>query len=204
MIIAVTNRSFCADEKAYYEQIDRIAAARPKAILLREKDLGHEDFRRYAAVCKKICDRYDVPLIINHEMWAADALGIGRIHLSMAEFQAELPKGRLEKYECVGVSVHSVKEAEYAQDNGADYLIAGHIFLTDCKKGLPARGLDFLRAVCAAVKIPVYAIGGMDADHGRQAIEAGAAGFCMMSEMMKSGHPENTTRVFLEVKRHKC
>lgn len=199
MIIAVTNRSFCADEKAYFEQIDRIAAAGPKAILLREKDLCYEDYRRYAAVCKKLCDRYAVPLIINHEMKVADELGIGRIHLSMAEFKEELLKGTLQKYERVGVSVHSVEEAVYADANGADYLIAGHIFLTDCKKGLPARGLDFLATVCDAVKIPVYAIGGMDVERGREAIAAGASGFCMMSQMMKSGHPENTTRVFLEV-----
>lgn len=202
MIIAVTNRSFCADEKAYYEQIERIAAAGPLAVLLREKDLGHEDYRRYAAVCKKICDRYAVPLIINHEMAVADELGIERVHLSMAEFKAALEDDILKKYERVGVSVHSVEEAVYADANGADYLIAGHIFLTDCKKGLPARGLDFLKDVCDAVEIPVYAIGGMDIEHGREAIAAGAEGICMMSQMMKSGHPENTTKVFLEVKPH--
>ncbi len=200
MIIAVTNRSFCADEKAYFEQVERIAAAGPRAILLREKDLNDEDYRRYAAVCKKLCNQYQVPLIINHKINVADELKIKRIHLSMNEFKEVISESLSGKYESVGVSVHSVEEAAYAEKNGADYLIAGHIFQTDCKKGLPARGLDFLKEVCDTVSIPVYAIGGMDVDHGRKAIGVGAAGFCMMSEMMKSGHPENITSVFLEVK----
>lgn len=51
-----------------------------------------------------------------------------------------------------------------AQALGATYLLAGHIFDTSCKPGLPGRGLDFLAQVCAAVPLPVYAIGGITAE----------------------------------------
>ena len=88
-------------------------------------------------------------------------------------------------------------------------MTAGHIFATDCKKGLPPRGLDFLKNVCDAVGIPVYAIGGINiASSGdstasdapstydavrdisvprlaRSLIECGAAGGCIMSGMMR-------------------
>ena len=51
-----------------------------------------------------------------------------------------------------------------AERLGATYVTAGHIFTTDCKKGLPPRGLDFLKNVCDAVTIPVYGIGGIKFD----------------------------------------
>lgn len=113
--------------------------------------------------CQKICGAEGVSLIVNHFRETAAKLQIGRLHLSMAAFKALAghPEG-FDGWEQIGVSVHSREEAVYAESKGADYLIAGHIFATDCKKGLPPRGLDFLAEICASVKIPVFAIGGMD------------------------------------------
>ena len=65
-------------------------------------------------------------------------------------------------FKVIGTSVHSVEDAIKAEQLGATYMTAGHIFATDCKKGLPPRGLDFLKNVCDAVEIPVYAIGGIN------------------------------------------
>lgn len=72
-----------------------------------------------------------------------------------------------------------------AQELGADFVFAGHVFATDCKKGLPPRGLDFLRDVVGAVDIPVYGIGGINEKNIKQIMECGAAGGCMMSGFMK-------------------
>jgi thiamine-phosphate pyrophosphorylase len=85
----------------------------------------------------------------------------------------------------LGVSVHSISEALEAELLGATYLIAGNIYETDCKKGLPGKGLEYLRDVCAAVSIPVYAIGGITKDRLSEIKQAGAAGGCMMSGMMR-------------------
>ena len=68
---------------------------------------------------------------------------------------------------------------------GADYVFAGNIFETDCKKGLPGRGLEFLENVCEAVNIPVYAIGGISEEKMPQILGTGAAGGCMMSGFMQ-------------------
>ena len=87
----------------------------------------------------------------------------------------------------MGTSVHSVEDAIAAEKLGARYLTAGHIYVTDCKKGLPPRGLDFLHAVCEAVQIPVYGIGGIkiDEEQLRELKMSGAAGGCVMSGMMQ-------------------
>ena len=92
-----------------------------------------------------------------------------------------------EKFAKLGTSVHSVEEAIEAEKLGATYITAGHIYATDCKKGLPPRGLLFLREVCEAVDISVYGIGGIKF-HMDQWIElgkCGAIGGCIMSGMMK-------------------
>ena len=64
-------------------------------------------------------------------------------------------------------------------------LFAGNIFETDCKKGLPGRGLSFLQEVCKQVSIPVYGIGGITPDRMEQLLLAGASGGCMMSGFLK-------------------
>ena len=86
----------------------------------------------------------------------------------------------------LGCSVHSVQEAREAETLGADYLIAGHIYATDCKKGLPPRGLDFLEEICRSVSLPVYAIGGIrpDQEQIEKTLAAGARGLCVMSGAM--------------------
>lgn len=70
---------------------------------------------------------------------------------------------------------------------GADYLTAGHIYQTDCKKGVPPRGLSFLREVCREIEVPVYAIGGIGLCKAQieEVMAAGAKGACIMSGMMQ-------------------
>ncbi len=81
--------------------------------------------------------------------------------------------------------IHKPEEAIKAQKLGVDFVFAGHVFVTDCKKGLPPRGLEFLTDVVNAVKIPVYGIGGINEENIAKIMECGAAGGCMMSGFMK-------------------
>lgn len=97
----------------------------------------------------------------------------------------EMPEEQKQKFLVRGVSVHSVEDAHRAEQCGATYLTAGHVFVTDCKKGLAPRGLDFLHEVCSSVKIPVYAIGGINDKNAASCIREGAAGVCVMSGYMR-------------------
>ena len=89
----------------------------------------------------------------------------------------------------IGVSCHSAEEAETAEKHGATYISAGHIFDTDCKRGVPGRGLAFLEATCKAVSVPVYAIGGISPENIDAVRAAGAAGACIMSGLMRCEDP---------------
>ena len=96
-------------------------------------------------------------------------------------------EGKLGGFRQIGSSVHSVEDALKAESLGADYLTAGHIYTTDCKKGLPPRGLVFLEEVCRRVSIPVYAIGGIKINEKQlqEVMDCGAKGGCIMSGMMQ-------------------
>ena len=114
----------------------------------------------------------------------ADAILLREKDLSVPEFAA-LAKSQRAQLPAIGASVHSPEEAVLAEKLGASWLIAGHIFATACKPDLPPRGLDFLRNVCSSVSIPVYAIGGITPERLPAITQAGAAGCCVMSQMMQ-------------------
>jgi thiamine-phosphate pyrophosphorylase len=78
-----------------------------------------------------------------------------------------------------------LEEAKTVQSLGATRLVTGHIFPTDCKKGVPPRGLEYLKTICQSVDIPVYAIGGITPENAHLTIGCGAKGVCMMSYLMK-------------------
>lgn len=166
------------------QRVEKIAAARPKGIILREKDLKEEEYKRLAEKVLLLCETYHVPCILHSFMDAAIALGAENIHLPLPLLrQAEEEK--LQRFKEIGTSCHSVEEAKEAEKLGCSYITAGHIFATDCKKGLPPRGLDFLRAVSESVSIPVYAIGGIGSGNIAAVREAGAKGACVMSGLMQ-------------------
>ena len=72
-----------------------------------------------------------------------------------------------------------------AEQLDAAYVTAGHIFATDCKKGVPPRGIPFLQEICSQASVPVYAIGGISAGNLPEIRQNGATGACIMSGAMQ-------------------
>ena len=182
-IIAVSNRKLC--NRPFLEQIERVCKIHPEAVILREKDLTEEEYGTLAKEVMNICSRYQVSCIL-HNFWkTALELGCTSVHLPLPELR-KLPEGVKEQFQRIGTSVHSVEDAKEAERLGVSYMTAGHIYVTDCKKRLPPRGLPFLQNVCQAVQIPVYGIGGIKIDEAQlhELKNAGAAGGCVMSGMM--------------------
>ena len=180
-IICVTNRKLCVDD--FIPRLAEIARC-ADAVILREKDLNEAEYAELARRAHKVCE----DKLILHGASALPLLGaVPRIHLPLAVFENEPNLKRGAKL--IGVSVHSPQEASRAEKLGADYVIAGHIYETCCKPGLPARGVDFLRETIRAVHIPVYPIGGVSARNIAEAQRAGASGACLMSALMTCEEP---------------
>lgn len=174
-IICVTSRKLC--EIPLEKRLAELAKLGLRNVILREKDLNEEE---YIALARKILSISEIELTVHNFPNAARRLSISRIHLPLSMLTEELCR----EFKTVGASVHSVEEAQKAERLGASYIIAGHIFATDCKRNLAPRGLDFLNSVCQAVKIPVYAIGGITPHNLRDVLNAGAVGACVMSGLM--------------------
>ncbi len=180
-LIAVTNRLLCKSPDDFLQRVAVLAAALDTGdrILLREKDLSPADYVKLAQECRAICSGSSAELVLHTYPQAARQLNLRHTHLPFPLFQQHTPEQG-----AASTSVHSVEEAVTAERLGAAFLIAGHVFPTDCKKGLAPRGLDFLRSVCSAVSIPVYGIGGITAERAPAVLAAGAAGVCVMSQFM--------------------
>ena len=181
--ICVTNRTLCRDD--FLTRIDHIAKKGvADAILLREKDLTEREYLELAEKVLSICKSHNRRCILHTYYKAAKELGCKEIHLPLPLLQKMREEGAKQWFTTVGTSVHSLKQANLAMHLQADYMTAGHIFETDCKKGLPGRGLSFLSKVVCKSEVPVYGIGGSSADNAGQIMETGAAGVCIMSGFM--------------------
>ncbi len=185
-ILAVTSRELCNID--FLAQINKIAQARPAGIILREKDLSEQEYRKLAEEVINICKKYDVLCILHSFFSVAIQLQCRAIHLPMWVLRQQ--EQGMEFFHTVGVSVHSVEEAIEAEKLGATYIIAGHIFKTDCKKDLAPRGLQFLESVVKSVNIPVYAIGGIMPQNADSVLKQGAEGICVMSGFMRCTQPK--------------
>lgn len=180
-ILCVTNRMLCRED--FLTRIERIAACHPAGIILREKDMNPEDYKELASAVMDVCEQHGVKGILHSFTDVAISLHARALHLPL-HLLKKMTQEQKTHFEILGASCHSVEDALEAQALGCTYITAGHVFETDCKKGLPGRGLDFLRNVCAAVDIPVYGIGGIDTDNIALVRNAGANGACLMSSLM--------------------
>lgn len=180
-ILCVTNRHLCGED--FLARIEKIASAQPKGIILREKDISADEYERLAVEVIQICNRYKTQCILHSFFGVALKLGHGAIHLPLHILKA-MGEGERKYFKILGASCHSVEEAKEAEKLGCSYITAGHVFETDCKKGLKGRGLKFIEDVSSNVSIPVYAIGGITADNYASVRKAGAKGACVMSGVM--------------------
>ena len=185
-IICVTNRHLCRED--IVGRIRALAAARPRAVILREKDLAAEEYRALAQQALAACADYGVPCVLHNFAGVARELEAKALHLPLPALR-QLSAAERAAFPVLGASCHSVEDAREAEALGCTYITAGHIFATDCKRGLPGRGVVFLARVCRSVALPVYAIGGIGPESIASLRAAGAAGACVMSGAMTCEDP---------------
>ena len=195
----ISNRKLCENENLE-KQIEKIFLAYERKIILknfeivaltlREKDLNKNEYLKLIEEIYPICQKYKINLILhqNYDLNLDDKYKIDGIHLSYSIFKSlnqNIKAELIKKYKRIGVSIHSLEEAKDVESLGASYVIAGHIFKTDCKKGLEPRGLKFVKDLSSTLTIPIFAIGGIDEKKSLSVINSGAFSVCMMSNLMK-------------------
>lgn len=182
MIYFVTDRTLCSKEH-YLKVIEQSCEAGVEAIILREKDLNSEELLALASEVKTLVSGTNTKLIINSNIYVAKAIKANGIHLSYKDFMAH--KQGVDYEGVIGISIHSVEEGIIAYENGADYIMYGHVFESSCKKGVPPRGLEALTQLKSKIKIPIVAIGGIDEENFRYALNAGADKIAIRSGILE-------------------
>ena len=195
----ITNRKLCENENLE-RQIEKIFSAYEKKIILknfeivtltlREKDLDKNEYLNLVKKIYPICKKHKINLILhqNYDLNLDEKYMIEGLHLSYEIFKSlnkNIREGLIKKYKRIGVSIHSLEEAREVENLGASYIVAGHIFETDCKKGLEPRGLNFIKELSSVLTIPIFAIGGINEENSSLVLNSGAFGVCMMSSLMK-------------------
>ena len=195
----ISNRKLCENENLE-KQIEKIFSAYQRKIILenfeivaltlREKDLYKNEYLKLVEKIYPICQKYRIDLILhqNYNLRLDNKYNIKGLHLSYNTFKSlnkNIREELIKKYKKIGVSIHSLDEAKEVENLGANYVVAGHIFKTDCKKGLEPRGLKFVENLSSILTIPIFAIGGINQENSHLVINNGAFGVCMMSSLMK-------------------
>ncbi|HVR76592.1 MAG TPA: thiamine phosphate synthase, partial [Planctomycetota bacterium] len=153
-------------------------------VQLREKGPSDREILRSARALRDITARRGVLFIVNDRpdiaiRAAADGVHLGQEDLPVAEVRALLEKKML-----VGVSTHSVDQALAAEREGADYIGVGPMFPTLTKEAGPLLGPPGLRAVLAAVRLPAFAIGGINGSTVHSIREAGGTRVAISSAIL--------------------
>lgn len=179
----VTDRDLMSTD-TLVEAVEAACTGGVTLVQLREKHVTRDEYERIAREVKRICDTYDVPLIINDSPEVAVAVGAAGVHVGQEDLEASRVRDIVGPDAIIGVSAASVAEARAAQAAGADYLGVGAITPTATKPEAGVLTIDELREIVDCVDIPVVAIGGVNAQTIPSLAGLGLAGYSVVSAII--------------------
>ena len=153
-----------------------------------------------ALALKALCDRYDVPLIINDRVDVALAVGAAGVHVGQDDLPCAVVRALTGDDFVIGVSAHNPEEARHAISAGADYLGCGAVFGTATKPGVAKLGLENLRAIRRVATKPMVGIGGVKAENYAEVLAAGADGAAIISGILGADDIKTEVSKFVKIK----
>lgn len=193
LLYAVTDRSWVGTQ-TLMEQVECALKGGATCIQLREKHLDAEDFLQEALEMKKLCKKYSVPFLINDNVEIAIGSGADGVHVGQSDMEAGNVRELLGPDKIIGVSAQTVEQAKKAEAAGADYLGVGAVFSTSTKLDAREVSHEVLKEICAAVKIPVVAIGGISKKNIPELSGSGADGVALVSAIFGAEDIETECR----------
>lgn len=179
-LYAVTDRSWL-DGKSLAESVEKALQGGVTLLQLREKGMNTKDFIKSAEEIKAVCQKYNVPLIINDNVETALAADADGVHLGQSDMGIREARRILGKSKIIGATAKTVFQAQKAEREGADYLGSGAVFGTSTKNDAKKMDIDTLKSITSAVHIPVAAIGGITAENVLSLRGTGIAGAAVVS-----------------------
>lgn len=179
LLYTVTDRRWLCGA-TLYDQVEQALLGGTTFIQLREKALDDAHFLKEAIELKALCRRYKVPFVINDNVDIARRIDADGVHVGQSDMEAGDVRSLIGNDKILGVSAQTVEQAVLAESRGADYLGVGAVFRTGSKSDADDVSFDTLKAICAAVSIPVIAIGGIDKENVTQLSGSGICGVAVI------------------------
>lgn len=200
LLYAVTDRAWTG-RQTLYEQVECALRGGVTCVQLREKELPEADFLAEAREIGALCRSYGVPFIVNDNVKIALACGADGVHVGQSDMEAGHVRAEVGGQMMIGVSARTVGQAVKAQKAGADYLGVGAVFSTSTKPDAAAISHRTLKDICAAVDIPVVAIGGISRDNILELSGTGIDGVALVSAVFAAEDIEGRCRELKEFSR---
>lgn len=192
-LYAVTDRAWVG-KLTLPQQVEAALKGGATCVQLREKNLADSSILAEAREISALCKQYRVPFILNDNVALAAQCGADGVHLGQEDMDPAEARRILGPDAIIGVSAHNVAEAKAAVAAGADYLGCGAMFATTTKTNVTALPKETLRAICAAVGVPVVAIGGISKQNLLTLAHCGEAGVALVSAIFAAEDIEEECR----------
>ena len=196
-IYLVTDEKACL-EKDFYSCIEEAIKGGVKIVQLREKNISTKDFYEKALKVKEICKNYGVLFIINDRLDIAQAVEADGVHLGQSDMPIEKARKILKDKFLIGATARNIEEAKRAELLGADYIGSGAIFGTSTKDNAQKLEMQALKKIVSSVKIPVFAIGGININNVGILKNIGLQGICAVSGILSEKNCKKAVDIMLK------
>ena len=163
-----------------------ILDAGARIMQLRLKDAPGRDFLAAARAIAKLCRIRGAILIVNDRVDIAMLADAHGVHLGQQDLPLEAARRIAGPDKIIGISTHSLEQARAAENGGADYIGFGPMYSGGLKNIAAGMGLDNLRAIRAAVRIPIVAIGGITEARVLETLAAGADAVAIITDVLNA------------------
>ncbi len=171
-----------------------------RILQLRLKDTPARDFAAAARAIAPLCRAAGAIFIVNDRADIAILAEADGVHLGQDDLPLEAARRLMGARKLIGISTHSAEQARAAEAGGADYIGFGPMYSGGLKRTRDGQGLNNLRAVRAAVRLPIVAIGGITEPRVREVLQAGANAAAIITDVVRAKDVAAKVRSILAIK----
>jgi thiamine-phosphate pyrophosphorylase len=185
---------FVADRGGMERALDAALAGGADLFQLRDKDASDDELLAAADTARERCRAVGALFVLNDRPDLAVACGADGVHVGQDDTPIARARQIVGEEMIVGLSTHSMKQAQAGCRSGADYIAVGPVHATPTKEGRPAIGVEPIRYAASHVDIPWFAIGGIDTKTVGEVARAGARRIVVVRALTDADDPEAVAR----------
>jgi thiamine-phosphate pyrophosphorylase len=195
-LYVIADKKICGDRNIE-EVVSLAIKGGAEMIQYRDKESDDGNFFNIASKLSPICRSRNIPFIINDRIEIALKLDADGVHLGQEDLLISQAREIVGPDSIIGKSANTVQQAKMAEDEGADYVGIGPIFDTLSKQIKKPIGTDIIREAVDSLKIPFFAIGGINSDNVHQIVQAGGRRVAVISAVVLTDDVESSAAQLL-------